>query len=138
MVDDVLTKVDRATMSVSLEGGEPLLDHRIIEFMARVPVEMKYKNRQGKHLARQILYKHIPQELIDKPKAGFQLPLSEWLQSDLKPLVEKYLDRSRLDVEIFDIEDVERMKKTLFNGDASNINAIWFILMFEMWKEKWL
>jgi len=138
MVDDVLTKVDRATMSVSLEGREPFLDHRIIEFMARVPVDLKYKNRQGKYLARQILYKHVPQEMIDKPKAGFQIPLVEWLQTDLKPLVEKYLDPSRLDGEIFDVKKVAQMKQTLFNGDATNVNAVWFILMFEMWREKWL
>ena len=138
MVDDVLTKVDRATMSVSLEGREPLLDHRIVEFMARVPVEMKYKHKQGKYLVREILYKYIPKEMIDKPKAGFQIPLAEWLQTDLKPLVEKYLDTSRLDEKIFDVKEVEQIKQRLFNGDTTNVNAVWFILMFEMWKEKWL
>ncbi len=137
MVDDVLTKVDRATMSVSLEGREPLLDHRIIEYMARVPVQLKYKNNQGKYLARQILYKHIPQSLIDKPKAGFQIPLATWLQSDLKPLVDKYLDASRLDDEIFNRDEIENMKQSLFDGNVKNISAIWFILMYEMWKEKW-
>jgi len=137
MVDDVLTKVDRASMSVSLEGREPLLDHRIIEFMARVPVELKYKNNQGKYLARQILYEHIPQAMIDKPKAGFQIPLAEWLQGDLKPLVDKYLDSSRLDEEVFNIQEVEKIKKFLLDGDISYVNAIWFILMYEMWKEKW-
>lgn len=138
MVDDVLTKVDRATMSVSLEGREPFLDHRIIEFMARVPVDLKYKNSQGKYLARQILYKHVPQEMIDKPKAGFQIPLTEWLQGDLKPLVRKYLDISRLDEEIFDVSGIEQLLKSFFNGDTSHTNSIWFILMFQMWKEKWL
>ena len=137
MVDDVLTKVDRATMSVSLEGREPLLDHRIIEFMARVPVALKYKNNQGKYLARQILYKHIPASLVDKPKAGFQIPLAQWLQKDLKPSVDKYLDPSKLDKEIFNIQEVEKLKKELFNGDVRHVNAIWFILMYEMWKEKW-
>ncbi len=137
MVDDVLTKVDRATMSVSLEGREPLLDHRIIEYMARVPVALKYKNSQGKYLARQILYKHIPQMLIDKPKAGFQIPLQEWLQSDLKHLVEKYLDISKMDDEIFDLEEIERIKKELFLGNHTNVSKVWFIIIYEMWKEKW-
>jgi len=132
-----LTKVDRATMSVSLEGREPFLDHRIIEFMARVPVNLKYKNREGKYLARQILYKHVPQEMIDKPKAGFQIPLAEWLQNELKPLVNKYLDISKLDEEIFDVKEVEKIKQALFNGDISHVNTVWFILMYEMWKEKW-
>lgn len=137
MVDDVLTKVDRATMSVSLEGREPLLDHRIVEYMARVPVSLKYKNNQGKYLARQILYKHIPQSLIDKPKAGFQIPLQEWLQSDLKYLVEKYLDNNRMDDEIFDFEEIERIKTELFLGNHTNVSKVWFIIIYEMWKEKW-
>lgn len=138
MVDDVLTKVDRATMSVSLEGRDPLLDHRIIEYMARVPVAQKYKNGTGKYLAREILYKHIAPEIIDKPKAGFQIPLAEWLRKDLKPLVEKYVTKSRLDEEIFDVDMVERVKESVFRGESGHVNTLWFILMFEMWWEKWM
>lgn len=137
MSDEVLTKVDRATMSVSLEGREPLLDHRIIEYMARVPMHLKYKNHKGKYLIREILYQYIPKSLIDKPKAGFQMPLLEWLQTDLRYLVEKYLDSSKIDDEIFNIEEIEKMKKQLFLGNPININAIWFIITYEMWKEKW-
>ncbi len=137
MSDDVLTKVDRATMSVGLEGREPLLDHRIVEYMARVPVALKYKDKQGKYLLRQILYKHIPPSLIDKPKSGFQVPLQSWLEHELKPLVAKYLDTNKIDDEIFDVEEIERMKKELFLGKPDDINKIWFILMYEMWKEKW-
>jgi asparagine synthase (glutamine-hydrolysing) len=136
MNDDVLTKVDRATMSVSLEGREPLLDHRIIEYMARVPLDIKYKNKQGKYLLRQILYKYIPKEMVDKPKSGFQIPLNEWLRGELKPLVLKYLNNSKLDENIFDIEEIEQIKKRFFDGvDIGTI--IWFILMYQMWKEKW-
>jgi len=137
MVDDVLTKVDRATMSASIEGREPLLDHRIVEYMARVPTSLKYKNNQGKYLARQILYKHIPQSLVDKPKSGFQVPLSTWLQNELKPLVDKYLDSAKIDDEIFNIDEVERIKKELFLGDMSQVNIVWYLLMYEMWKERW-
>ncbi|MGB6328234.1 MAG: asparagine synthase (glutamine-hydrolyzing) [Halarcobacter sp.] len=137
MNDDVLTKVDRATMSVSLEGREPLLDHRIIEYMARVPLEQKYKNKQGKYLLRKILYKYLPKELIDKPKSGFQIPLNEWLRGDLKPLVLKYLDEKKLDKNIFDIEEISNIKNKFFEGDDIG-TTIWFILMYQMWKEKWL
>jgi asparagine synthase (glutamine-hydrolysing) len=137
MVDDVLTKVDRATMSVSLEGREPLLDHRIIEFMARVPLDVKYKNKQGKYLARQILYKHIPQVLIDKPKAGFQIPLVDWMLTDLKPLIDKHLEASQLDSEIFDVLEVLRIKEAFYSGDTMKVNTLWFILMFQMWRERW-
>jgi len=134
---DVLTKVDRATMSVSLEGREPLLDHRIIEYLARVPEELKYKNKQGKYLLRQILYKYLPKEMVDKPKSGFQIPLEEWLKGDLRYLVEKYLDEKRLDDEIFNIEEIMELKTKLLLGKYVNINQIWLVIMFEMWKEKW-
>ncbi|WP_457571548.1 asparagine synthase (glutamine-hydrolyzing) [Desulfovulcanus sp.] len=137
MCDDVLVKVDRATMSVSLEGREPLLDHRIIEYMARVPEEIKYKNNTGKYLLRKILYKFVPKELVDKPKSGFQIPLQEWLADDLKYLIDKYLDEHTLDKEIFNIEEVSRLKQLLFSNKKVNVHLIWFIIMFEMWKEKW-
>jgi len=137
MPDDVLTKVDRATMSATIEGREPLLDHRILEYMARVPIALKYKNKQGKYLSRQLLYKYIPPLVIDKPKAGFQVPLQEWLRGDLKYLVEKYLDKDKIDDEIFDIKEIERIKTSLFLGDVREVNKVWFILMYEMWKERW-
>ncbi|MDQ7085049.1 MAG: asparagine synthase C-terminal domain-containing protein [Sulfurovum sp.] len=135
--DDILTKVDRATMSATIEGREPLLDHRLIEYLARVPIAIKYKNKQPKYLARQILYQYIPPKLIDKPKVGFQVPLQEWLTHDLKYLLEKYLDTAKIDDEIFDKSEIERIKKSLYAGDVREVNKIWFILMYEMWKEKW-
>jgi asparagine synthase (glutamine-hydrolysing) len=136
MNEDVLTKVDRATMSVSLEGREPLIDHRIIEYMARVPVNIKYKNNEGKYLLRQIIYKYIPKDLIDKPKTGFQIPLNEWLRTDLKFLVTKYLDISKLDKEIFNVNEVKLIKERFFKGE--NIGSvIWFILVYQMWREMW-
>ncbi|MCT7577402.1 asparagine synthase (glutamine-hydrolyzing) [Aliarcobacter butzleri] len=137
MNDDVLTKVDRATMSVSLEGREPLLDHRIIEYMAKVPLDIKYRNKQGKYLLRQILYKYLPKEMVDKPKSGFQIPLNEWLRCELKPLVLKYLDDTKLDENIFDVKEINILRKRFFEGqDIGTI--VWFILMYQMWKEKWL
>lgn len=137
MSDDVLTKVDRATMSVSLEGREPLLDHRIIEYLARVPIELKYKNREGKYLLRQILYKYLPKEMVDKPKSGFQIPLNEWLRGELRDKVERYLSIEELDCEIFNIDEVQELKKRFFDGEESG-TQIWFILMYQMWKEQWL
>ncbi|WP_419678391.1 asparagine synthase (glutamine-hydrolyzing) [Aliarcobacter lanthieri] len=137
MNDDVLTKVDRATMSVSLEGREPLLDHRIIEYMARVPLDIKYRNKQGKYLLRQILYKYLPKEMVDKPKSGFQIPLNEWLRYELKPLVLKYLDNTKLDENIFDVKEINILRKRFFEGQDIG-TTVWFILMYQMWKEKWL
>ena len=137
MVDDVLVKVDRACMSNSLEGREPLLDHRTIEFMAQVPDKLKYKNKQGKYLARQILYKHIPTEMVDKPKSGFQIPLVNWLKNELKPLVEKHYQSDKLDSELFNIEELLKLKSHFYAGDNTLANALWFVLMFQMWREQW-
>jgi asparagine synthase (glutamine-hydrolysing) len=140
MLDDVLTKVDRATMSVSLEGREPLLDHRIAQYLAKVPDKLKYKNNQGKYLLRKILYKYIPKEMIDKPKSGFNIPLDEWLKKDLKYLIDKYLDNKLIiKDDIFHVSEIEKLKEDFFNLNKSDdINKIWLILMFQMWKEKWL
>ncbi|CAC9602401.1 Asparagine synthetase [glutamine-hydrolyzing] (EC 6.3.5.4) [uncultured Gammaproteobacteria bacterium] len=137
MNDDILTKVDRATMSVSLEGREPLLDHRIIEYLARVPESIKYKDKQGKYLLRQILYKYLPKEMVDKPKSGFQIPLNEWLRGDLRPSVDMYLAEDRLDKNIFNIEEITNIKNNFLSGVDTG-TTIWFILMYQMWKEKWL
>jgi len=106
--------------------------------MARVPEDIKYKNKEGKYLLRQVLYKYLPKDMVDKPKSGFQIPLEEWLKGDLKYLVEKYLDEDILDKDIFTVKKVINLKNNLFKGRNININQIWLIIMFQMWKEKWL
>lgn len=136
MCDDVLTKVDRATMSVGLEGREPLLDHRLIEYLARVPIDIKYKNNCGKYLLRQILYKYIPKKLVDKPKAGFQIPLAEWLRGELKWLVNMYLDSSKIDGSLFNKNAVNEIKCRFFAGEELQ-SAVWFILSYQMWRGRW-
>ena len=139
MVDDVLTKVDRASMAVSLEAREPLLDHTIIEFVARLPAEMKYREGEGKYLLKKILYKYVPKKLIERPKSGFQIPLERWLRSDLKPLVTHYLDPKRLETSgIYNTEAIAKLLDRLYQSDKFvNFSLIWFILMFEMWRERW-
>jgi len=139
MVDDVLTKVDRSTMSVSLEGREPLLDHRIIEYMARVPFELKYKNNQGKYMLRQIIYKYIPKDLVDKPKSGFTVPLKKWLETDLRKLALDCLDHDLLlDDNIFKKEALHNLQKEIEENRIQNISLIWTIMMYVMWREKWM
>ena len=138
MVDDVLVKVDRATMSQSLEGMEPLLDHKIVEYMARIPVSLKYKENNGKYLLKKVLYNHIPESYYERAKSGFQVPLFEWLKSDLKPMLDQYLDVERLEEGgIFDAQYVQVTLHKYYDGKYVNINEIWFILMFEMWRDEW-
>ena len=138
LVDDVLTKVDRASMSVSIEAREPLLDHKIIEFTATIPSDVKYKNKIGKTLLKKVLYKYVPKELIERPKSGFQIPLEDWLKKELKPLVDKYLSSESLQKSnIYNVKEIELLLNKFYEGKNVNVSLIWFILMFEMWKEEW-
>jgi asparagine synthase (glutamine-hydrolysing) len=139
MVDDILTKVDRATMSVSIEGREPLLDHRIAEFMAQVPFELKYKDGDSKYLLRKVLERYLPKELIDRPKMGFGIPMFEWFGNDLKELFDIYLDRDRLNKHrILNVDYIQQELNKLKNQETLNINKLWFILVFQMWYEKYM
>jgi asparagine synthase (glutamine-hydrolysing) len=137
--DDILTKVDRATMSVSLEGREPFLDHRLLEFVARIPLTLKYHQGTSKYILRRVLDKYIPRELVDRPKQGFVAPLSRWLKGELRQLVKEYLNEDRLRKEgIFNSVGVSSYVKDFYDGVSINVNKIWFLLIFQMWKEKWL
>jgi asparagine synthase (glutamine-hydrolysing) len=138
MVDDILTKVDRATMSVSLEGREPLLDHRIVEYLARIPMKLKYKNNIGKYLSRKILYRYIPKTLIDKPKTGFAIPLKQWLETELNDLALKSLKSDILKKDdIFKREVLESLVDECLNKKVHEPTFIWMIIIYVMWREKW-
>jgi len=139
MANDILTKVDRASMSVSIEAREPFIDHKIIEFIAKVPTDIKYKEEKGKYLLKKILYKYVPKSLIERPKSGFQVPLYEWLKNDLKEELDHFLSEERLTKSaIYNVQEVLNIKEKLYNGEVINLSLLWFILMFEMWKERWV
>ncbi len=139
MVDDVLTKVDRATMSFSLEGREPLLDYRIIEFVAQLPPEYKIYNGIDKYILKEITHKYIPKKLMERPKMGFAVPIYTWFKDELKDLFYEYLNKDRLEKEgIFDVDEVIKLRDKYFNGNKENVRRLWFILMFEMWYERWM
>ncbi|GHT83488.1 hypothetical protein FACS1894137_04710 [Spirochaetia bacterium] len=139
-IDDILTKVDRATMSVSLEGREPLLDYRIIEYVARLPDSLKIRhNRDKKYLLKQIAYKYIPAPLLDRPKRGFGIPINRWFNNDekLKDYFLYYLDKERLIKEdIFNIDIISAIMKQ-YLANKTEFTPLWYILIFEIWKEKW-
>jgi asparagine synthase (glutamine-hydrolysing) len=139
MNDNILTKVDRATMSVALEGREPLLDQHIIEFLAQVDPKIKYKNRNKKYILKEIAHKYLPKKLMDRPKKGFSVPIFEWFKDELKEYILYYLDTNRIEKEgIFNSDVVAYKRDQYLAGNLKDINEIWYLLVFEMWYEKWM
>ena len=139
LVDDILQKVDRATMTASLEGREPFLDHRVIEWAARLPNDYKYFNGNKKYILKEIVHQYIPKEIMDRPKMGFAIPMASWLTNELKELVEEYLEENKIKKqEIFHWSAIKELKKNFYNGKKELDYKIWYILMFQMWYEKWM
>jgi asparagine synthase (glutamine-hydrolysing) len=132
--DDILAKVDRASMAVSLETRVPFLDHRVAELAARIPLEMKVRNGKGKHILRQLLQRHVPREMFDRPKSGFAVPVGEWIKGPLRPWAEELLDPARLAGQgWFDPAIVSRRWQQHLSGRRDSTPALWAILMFQAW-----
>ena len=132
--DDILCKVDRAAMAVSLETRVPFLDHRVAELAARIPVSMKIRNGKGKHILRRLLYREAPQPLFKRPKAGFGIPVGEWIRGPMRPWAEDLLDRSRLRQQgMFDAEVVHRRWQQHLRGESDATPALWAVLMYQAW-----
>tara|TARA_B100000902_G_scaffold89785_1_gene93535 strand:- start:1776 stop:3695 length:1920 start_codon:yes stop_codon:yes gene_type:complete len=133
---DILTKVDRAAMAVSLETRVPFLDPEVIEFSASLPVEFKIRNGITKWALREVLYKYVPKDLIERPKMGFAVPLAEWLRGPLKDWAEALLDEKRLHQEgFFNVEFVRCKWLEHLSGKRNWHHQLWNVLMFQAWLE---
>ena len=132
--DDILVKVDRAAMGVSLETRAPFLDHRVVELAARIPIEQKISNGKGKQILRKILFKYVPEDLIERPKQGFGIPLGEWLKGPLKDWSEDLLNKSKLENEGFFNQTLVRARwKEHLEGKRNWEHSLWNVLMFQAW-----
>jgi asparagine synthase (glutamine-hydrolysing) len=134
--DDILTKVDRASMGVSLEAREPFLDHMVVEFAWRIPFKLKFKEKQGKWILRQLLYRYVPKELVDRPKSGFGIPLDAWLREPLRDWAEALLNVTRLRQEGFlNPLPIQKKWKEHLSGKRNWGYHLWDVLVFQSWLE---
>lgn len=137
--NDILTKVDRATMSVSLEGRDPLVDHRLLEISARLPFDFKYDGRSTKRILKDIVHEYVPKEMMDRPKSGFSLPIYSWLRGDLSWMIDEYLNERELSGSgLFNVPFLLKQVE-LYKEDKLHYSPlIWKLLMFQMWYKKWM
>jgi asparagine synthase (glutamine-hydrolysing) len=133
--DDILTKVDRAAMGVSLETRVPFLDHRVVELAWRIPLAVKIHSGAGKQILRSLLYRHVPRELIERPKMGFGVPVGQWIRGPLRPWAEELLSEKRLSAGGFvDAAPIRRLWAEHLSGRVDAHSALWAVLMFESWR----
>jgi asparagine synthase (glutamine-hydrolysing) len=137
--DDILAKTDRATMSAGLEGREPLLDHRIIEWAAQLPLHLKYNNGDKKYLLKKLTHKYLPAEIMDRPKMGFGIPFGKWLKGDLKPLVLETLNEQNLSKQdVLNKIYVLKLTNEYYSGKEKEDWKVWLVFMFMLWWKEWM
>jgi asparagine synthase (glutamine-hydrolysing) len=136
--DDLLTKLDRASMAVSLEGRVPLLDHRVVEFAWTLPLGFKLRNGSGKWLLKEVLRKYLPRSVVARPKMGFEVPIGEWLRGPLRPWADQLLEPQRLRAGgVFKAEPVVHLWARHRSGRGDSTHLLWSVLMFEAWRDSW-
>jgi asparagine synthase (glutamine-hydrolysing) len=134
MIDDVLTKVDRMSMAVSLEAREPLLDHKLLEFAARVPASLKLKDGRSKYLLRRVLERRVPRSIVERKKSGFAAPIGEWLRGPLQAMTHELLLDGRLrDRGIFNPGEIDRLWREHRSRQADHDHRLWQLVMLELW-----
>jgi asparagine synthase (glutamine-hydrolysing) len=139
LVDNNLVKMDRATMSVGLEGREPMLDHRVIEFLSRLPSSFKIRDGVNKWLLKEVVHRYIPKELMERPKRPFIAPLMVWFREDLKEQLRYYLSEKSLSATgVFSAGPIVQLRDEYLAGKKVNYQKLWQVLMFQLWYDRWI
>ena len=137
--DNILVKVDRMSMAVSLEARVPYLDREMVELAFQIPDDLKVKNRRTKILLKEVAARHVPRDCVYRPKEGFSIPIKSWLNTQFRPLLEELLDPGALKSEgIFQPETIQSLKEEHRNGRANHSHILWSLMVFESWRRKWL
>jgi asparagine synthase (glutamine-hydrolysing) len=136
--DDLLAKLDRASMAVSLEVRAPLLDHRVVEFSWRLPPGLKLRDGVGKWILRQVLYRRVPRAIVERPKMGFSVPIDRWLRGPLRNWADSFLNLTELRrAGLPDPTEILRSWRELQAGRAANGTRVWAVIMFQAWQARW-
>jgi asparagine synthase (glutamine-hydrolysing) len=137
--DDILVKVDRASMMNSLEVRAPFMDVHVVEFLNRLPYDFKLKGFRGKHLLKETMRGKLPSDIIDRPKKGFGIPVSLWLKNELKDLCNDLLSKEMIESQgLFDYNYVEQLKQNHFKGRQNNRKELWNLMVFQLWRRNFL
>jgi len=138
--DEILVKVDRASMAVGLEAREPLLDHNLVEWAIKLPISIKQKDGELKHLLKAVAHKYVPKELLDRPKQGFNIPIMDWIRNDMNYLLADLLDSARIKKQgIFTVKTIELVVSRFLKGnDVFYDKLVWQLIVFQMWYQKWM
>lgn len=139
LTDDMLQKVDRASMSVSLEAREPFLDHRLFEFVAQVPTQIKVKDNISKYLVREITHQYLPRTIMERPKMGFGIPVHQLSKTHFKEIIDETLLGDSVRTQgILDPQVIKEIHRRFYEGEQIDFQRFWFVLMFQLWANRWL
>lgn len=139
LVDDILQKVDRATMYAGIEGREPLLDHTLFEFAAQLPDEYKYKNGIKKHILKELVYDFVPQKIMERPKMGFAIPIGKWMRNELSDDIKYHLSENFLEKQkLFHPQRVQQIVNSFYGGRKEYELKVWYLYIFQLWYCRWI
>ncbi len=139
LCDNILTKVDRMSMAVSLEARVPYLDTELVKLAFAIPADLKIQGGETKVLLKKVAARHLPRECVYRPKEGFSIPIKHWLITTLRPLMEELLARKKIQEQgIFQVERVERLKQEHYSGRANHSHILWALIMFQSWQQRWI